>query len=526
MAKVITYSTLTAPINVTAAVASGGSLVAGSTYYYCVIAVFYNAAAYTTENGRSLCSIEVNATTDTVNKTINLTWDAVPGAGGYRVYRCKGESIDATSTIMNTMLGVAILTNSYSDNGTAAQQLYHTLYRNDMEGSLNLSGGTSADPITITDIYNADIAGGWNKIIKLSAVCFDLRVSDIVLSSANTYVRFSGNIILLLNSIIRSTNLSTTILQFGLRNSTYDSTSDGCVVSYKCANALAGTVIPSYYVYVYDTTFIYDKYSWKGLNYTGGNFYGSFTFVIGECQDVVFKMFRYITANTPASMKDIRIIDGGENAWNWSTSGIVKDIKVETTAIAVQYSVNSAASIDGLTIKKGGYIKLYACGSLCVITVKNSLVSAASWYASPLATIKEQFDFNCFTKDNNGLAINLANVLIKNINGTTIFSGQSDINGIISMQGLISRIFTFGNAIADPTNAINTFLTTITSYSPYTITVSKAGYETFTELFSVSSKINKEITLKPITKTRYTFEGKPLRALNPESGSSSKLLEL
>lgn len=526
MAKVITYTTLTAPINVVATPAAGGSLVAGSTYYYCVIAVFYNGATYTWEYGRSYCSAEVNATTDAVNKTINLTWTAVAGAGGYRIYRCKGQSIDATSTVMNTMLGVSVLTNSYTDNGTVAQQAYHTLYRNDMEGTLNLSGGTSADPITMTDIYNADVAGGWNKIIKLSDLCFDLRVSDIYLSTANTYVRFSGNLILLLNAMIRSTNLSTTILQFGLRNSTYDSTSDGCVVSFKCANALAHTVIPTYYVYVYDTTFIYDKYSYKGYPNTGANSYGSFVIAYGECQDVIFKMFRYVTVSTIATAKDIRIIDGQENAWNWATSGILKDIKIEATAIAVQYSVNSAASIDGLTIKKGGYIRLYACGSLCVITVKNSLVSAASWYASPLATIKEQFDFNCFTKDNNGLAINLANVLIKNINGTTIFSGQSDINGIIPMQGLISRIFTFGNAIADPTNAISTFLTTITSYSPYTITVSKAGYETFTELFSVSSKINKEITLKPVTKTRYTFEGKPLRALLPENGSSSKLIEI
>jgi hypothetical protein len=58
------------------------------------------------------------------------------------------------------------------------------------------------------------------------------------------------------------------------------------------------------------------------------------------------------------------------------------------------------------------------------------------------------------------------------------------------------------------------------------LTVTASGYETYYSKCDIPKNIEEQITLKPVTKTRYTIEGKPLRALIPESGSSSKLLEL
>jgi hypothetical protein len=79
------------------AVASGGSLTASTAFYYRVTAV--DAV------GDESASIEVSATTTSPNRTINLSWSAIPGARYYRIYR--------TSTTQ-TLNGV--LTGNYSSS--------------------------------------------------------------------------------------------------------------------------------------------------------------------------------------------------------------------------------------------------------------------------------------------------------------------------------------------------------------------------------------------------------------------------
>ncbi len=73
------WSLIAPPTNLQAAIAGGGSLPEPVTFYYVVTAY--------TEAGETIGSNEANATTSLGNQRINLTWDAVLGAAGYRVYR-------------------------------------------------------------------------------------------------------------------------------------------------------------------------------------------------------------------------------------------------------------------------------------------------------------------------------------------------------------------------------------------------------------------------------------------------------
>jgi hypothetical protein len=66
------------PASPAAAVAAGGTLAVG-TYYYVVTAIV--GGVETTQ------SAQVTATTTAGNQTINVTWSAVAGASGYKVYR-------------------------------------------------------------------------------------------------------------------------------------------------------------------------------------------------------------------------------------------------------------------------------------------------------------------------------------------------------------------------------------------------------------------------------------------------------
>jgi len=527
MAKVITFTDLSTPTNLTATTVSGGSLDASTTYYYKVFAVFSNASLnsqYFYENGRSLCSIEVSATTDATNKSIKLDWDAVSGAGGYRIYRCKGESLDTTTTKLSTTLEVALTTNTYTDNGSAVQHTYGTIYWDYPHGKLELTGGTSADPITINDIYNADVAGGWGMIHKLSAKCYEINIPYIL---ANAFIKFSGNAVLLVNGLFSGSSLGTS-LQIGERNSTYDATYDGCVISFKCANFGGYRAMNGFYKLIYDTTFIYDYYSYRGWPYTGSNQYAAFDFSTGDyCQDVTFKNFRYVGAAGTSVMKEIRLIDGSENMWNWSTTGQIRNIQVEDAGIQVQYSLTSAFApiIDQLILKKNGYLNFY--NNHCAVTVRNTLLNATmGWYTSPDASWHEEFNFDMLIVDDNGDPIENATISLKNNLGTEVYSGTTDSSGVITTQYILTRVFSYGNAVADPTNAVSKTLTNITDYNPFTITVSKTGYETYESVMDITAKLNSTITLKPIVPIRQTLDGELLLANQPETGSSAKLLKI
>ncbi len=95
---------------VATAVAGGGSFAGGTTYYYKITGT--NAAGETTG------SAEVSAA-PAANGSVTLTWDPMPGATGYKIYRAtsSGGQNGATSLLATI---TAATTVSYTDTGAAA----------------------------------------------------------------------------------------------------------------------------------------------------------------------------------------------------------------------------------------------------------------------------------------------------------------------------------------------------------------------------------------------------------------------
>jgi len=91
----------------TATLASGGTLVLGQAYYYVITAMV--SGTETTQ------SPEVSATPVTAGtQTINLTWAAVSGASGYRVYRSTTSGSYGASSLVGSPAAA-----SFSDGGAA-----------------------------------------------------------------------------------------------------------------------------------------------------------------------------------------------------------------------------------------------------------------------------------------------------------------------------------------------------------------------------------------------------------------------
>lgn len=135
--------------------------------------------------------------------------------------------------------------------------------------------------------------------------------------------------------------------------------------------------------------------------------------------------------------------------------------------------------------------------------------------------INEYFDTSFVILDDTGTPIESADILITDSDGTT-YSDTTDSNGEMT-----SRLKT-KYAYFDPLNSDSTsYNSSVKILNPFTVVVSKDGYETYTSTgFTVEGKTTEIITLKPTVPIRQTIEGKLLLASQAELGSSSKLLEI
>ena len=122
MSKTITFTKPPDPItDISGSLSAGGSLDANTTYYYVVLALG-NGVTTITDPDATLSGIsnEFSITTDTTNKTVDLTWTAVAGASRYAIFRSTASGSHHLFLSYVGMLAVLATTNSYSDDGTSA----------------------------------------------------------------------------------------------------------------------------------------------------------------------------------------------------------------------------------------------------------------------------------------------------------------------------------------------------------------------------------------------------------------------
>jgi hypothetical protein len=172
MAKTINRITAVAPTNFAAALASGGSLSVGTTYYYRVLTVrkefsnrMFAISAPTTEQ----------AVTPTAgNQKANLSWTAAPNAWGYIVQRTTTSGSypvgGQNSLQIQGGWGVSYPTvttlTSLTDDGGVSNVRFNA-YNLDFSRQWPIIEvyGSANDLITLYDILQADVAGGWGDLV-------------------------------------------------------------------------------------------------------------------------------------------------------------------------------------------------------------------------------------------------------------------------------------------------------------------------------------------------------------------------
>jgi hypothetical protein len=110
--------------------------------------------------------------------------------------------------------------------------------------------------------------------------------------------------------------------------------------------------------------------------------------------------------------------------------------------------------------------------------IVNSDSTGFRWY--------DKISFNLKILDTNGSAINGANLEIYDKDDTLIVNTTSDSNGTVVEQNITKRFFEVNGTSVLPEN----------NSSPFTIIISKTGYETYQTTFNITDKIDWTIALE------------------------------
>ena len=532
----ITINSLAAPVNVTATLTAGGSLLPNTTYYVVVSALNGNFLGYDLKSNSlvSELSVEVSFTTDNINLSVIINWDAAIGATHYNVYLSR---ISGTYTRVDHC-GIAnyssVSTNSIIITAPPIGQAYNI---DTITGITNLPGKidkklgnfyisiTGSEVVTIESICSVlDNAGlsnyyyydGWTFVIKGS-----IRAES---GSSGSFIIRNKIVYFISGSFYNSS------ADFDFRFGSYDSTlqivSNVCTVylyafsTYMSAGsgkikAYATTFIPSYNLYTLSTsgnsigcelmaldTSLVIGCSFYGIRNTNTNWSNNKlinpqmarawagtiqTNTYYDCSNLTyyapngFNVFYDSTLKFNNSAVAFNMT--GLNGNPYPTAKIY-----DTNFIGAYYN-----SINDLTFSFSAYVGLsgfdfyYSVATTILDTNKNLL---------------DDVNVKCYDKDMN---------LVFNQN---------------TLLGLLDKQYVRVLWVQPTGNGTGAAFYNRTFYSPFTLVISKQGYETYTTKFDLVKKFDEIITLKPIKPIRKDIEGNVYKALLPEKGSDSKLFKL
>lgn len=334
MVKTITFLAPPAKItDLTATLQAGGSLTVGKTYYYKVIAVNTTGLHWVNVNF-SGTSNEVTATTDAVNKQVQLDWTKTANALAYFVLRTEVQGdYSAWGTKFSGASGHYYPTvgdvDTWTDDGSLPPSNFSpsvsackstSFFPMNLDpqtngiGQLKLEGGSSGDPITPKDIYDDAVANGWTNWCNWDGQNFSLMASLWFQDTEVHFLAKKGIFAIIGGYVWLDSAHTDSNIQFGE------------LINGECVGGVNITSIGNYYRPFY----IYNNFRMYGGGFTGvkrggvwdSDDYITFTNYFQSWEDCTLnKIFienynRWQHQSPTAVAKNIRVIDGGFDVMN------------------------------------------------------------------------------------------------------------------------------------------------------------------------------------------------------------------
>jgi hypothetical protein len=517
MAKGYTFLDIAKPASPTAAAVVGGSLAPNTTYYYRVMKVSPSASGgyyY----GKSQMSDQFSVTTNSTDKTARIIFACPVNAGyQYRVWRSTSPTaIGSTYLGCLTLYPTDNLNNSggvvtFDDNGTATIVGNTFAEINDQaHGILTLSGSTISDKFSIVDLYNADIANGWGVIQKLDVNTYKVNCT----LKGHTGLYWEDKLKTIIFADWADLNYTNSVFNFGaISGSNY--TSQGCEILITSSWSVALTM-PTLYAYRTIFKYIYPvgiENGNLGLVSAGFNagvvqdcqvdrFRGFYPYGGANCSMKNFTMSRFDNAfsNGSATFNNVRML-GGSRIWQIAGENqniVARGVYSESTYAMLTIGANATSSLSTID------------SQISQAILVNSASTGFRWY--------DKFSYTLTIFDELGNAISGANLKIYDKDSALVADTNSDGSGNFAEQVIIRRFFEVNGMTVLPENNRN----------PFTIIISKDGYETYKEIISYSASlaIIKTVSLKSAIAVRGAVGGILLKALDPAAGSASNMLKL
>jgi hypothetical protein len=354
---------------------------------------------------------------------------------------------------------------------------------------ITVTGCSSHTPCTFTDVYNADVAGGWGKVHLQGTTQFSFDCSLYIgdgttatyFKDLNKEVYFNDD-----QKMCSRTNSTTT---FGKKEDTICASSGVTIfVSYKTLKYndwnFDGTA------YFYDTKIIgFDNSAGAILTYERPTIYISGTF---EVISLKIEMLRgFGPNNSNGIVRKLEITNCGDVGAGFNPSYSVYDdalvFKNNRGMIVTDSWTGSFQNIKACSNTALIDLGRYTGNVYCVNFEVDSWVF--TWYGATggTGTIYRQYTFDLKVTDKDQNAISGATVTVKDKDGNTVFSVTSNASGDIATQ-------TVSRGYYDQTHG-----DTLQEYSPHTLTITKEGYQTYTGNLTLSQKTNRTIALQPLT---------------------------
>jgi len=492
----VIVSILAPPTGLTATLIEGGSLAANTTYYVRICARSRNDYYYTSNKVSSPSDVISFTTTDTA-KSVRIDWIKTTGAVAYSIYcstddtnyygkRCGSGAIMTAgnvSTYTISTIANGITLDSFAITTAILDKFPCSIERNQGNIFVYISGSE-----TIDSVYNQIVTAGYGSYVYYDGFTFCIKgCIEITGTTAGSLIVTRKNI-LFLHGTIRNYNPNF-VLQFGNTTSS-GVTYDGCSI---CIDLL-GSVYPDNIKY-YNCAFIS---SFPGIPYVLMN--SSYVYQPTILLNTIIKNCSfdgYSLRGTGYPINDITVNIFGYAYWTGESKNVVQqngyqNIYSVYTPSFREWRHNHLTHHFSVALISGATIKIYNCDYTINFTKTTDNLPIIRWYTNGIGRTFEIYNsLSLKVTDQEGNAISGANVVLKNKNDEIVLNAITDETGCITTIDILRHTLNYvgsGTGYADN-------LTVKTSYSPFCLTISKAGFQIYEQAFNLTDKINWTIAL-------------------------------
>lgn len=359
--------------------------------------------------------------------------------------------------------------------------------------TITVTGYTEATPCNFTDIYNADVAGGWGKVTRqcTNQFCFaaGLKIGD---GSTTTWFADGSKYIIftvapITNAVYNPCSLyvvGNANFRLGtLTDASKKTTKNGCVISFESGTSgrlsIAGTANAKVELYSSYLSSPLICYLWCRHG-TSGHLFNMYNSSISGMDTLSIDSF------TVDHFNNLHICNGVAGTIGLRTLGTLDRITIYDTVLGTLGSDSTwGVTAKNIYARKNTYIfRAYNITVDCTLINVDSDQWNLKWDGTSSAKVYRKYEFDLKVTDKNNTPIQTATVKIWDKDSNLVVDTTTDANGVIATQTITRGYYNQANG------------NTLQEASPHLIKIEKAGYPTYEADFTLEEKTDWLIALQ------------------------------